>query len=183
MRQLFRIIFLLVIIFSTNNVFAQTDWTQRTEIQKKQLIQEWINTENKTDSILNNLGYAYSKGIGIEQDYKKAFEYYEKAVQKNFALAYNNLGNMYKEGNYVEKNLEKALIYIQKAASNNEKYGMTNLAGMYEEGIGVQQNIDSAIFWYEKAVKLDHIPALNNLGSKIGLINVFTYSSNESKFS
>ena len=41
------------------------------------------------------IGDMYSDGEGVEQNYFKAYEWYEKAANQGYALAQNNLGLMY----------------------------------------------------------------------------------------
>jgi len=61
-----------------------------------------------------NLGYCYSKGLGVEQDYGKAAEWYTAAAQYNDHVALTNLGYLYEEGLGVEKDLPKAMsLYIK----------------------------------------------------------------------
>ena len=51
----------------------------------------WL--KNRDDGLaLNNLGYLYRHGLGVERDYTKAREYYERAVEEdNDPDALNNL--------------------------------------------------------------------------------------------
>lgn len=39
----------------------------------------------------NNFGVLYEKGLGVEQNYSKDFEYYNKAANLGEPLAFNNL--------------------------------------------------------------------------------------------
>ena len=60
----------------------------------------------------------YYLGKGIEKNYKKAFEWYEKVASQGFADAQYNLGNMYYYGEGVEKDSKKAIEWYEKAAEN-----------------------------------------------------------------
>ena len=60
----------------------------------------------------------YDEGLGIEQDYAKAREWYEKAAANGNNAAQANLGVMYYLGNGVEKDYAKAIEWFGKAASN-----------------------------------------------------------------
>ena len=57
-----------------------------------------------------NLGWIYETGSeGVTQDYKKAFQWYQKAAVNGNADAQFNLGVMYHEGRGVAKNITKAM--------------------------------------------------------------------------
>ena len=58
----------------------------------------------------------YSNGQGVEQDYKKAVEWYRKAAEQGHADAQNNLGFMYYTGQGVEQDYKKAVEWYRKAA-------------------------------------------------------------------
>ena len=53
----------------------------------------------------------HSKG-----DYEKAYKYFKKAADLDYAPALDSLGLYYEEGTFVEKNLEEALNHYKKAA-------------------------------------------------------------------
>jgi len=55
--------------------------------------------------------------MGVDQDYKMAFEYYNKAAEQNVANALNNIGFLYEKGLGVEKNYKLALEYYAKASN------------------------------------------------------------------
>ena len=57
----------------------------------------------------DNVGYCYEEGVGVEQDFDKAFYYYELATHDGGEIAWFDLGRMYEEGKGVEKDLGKAL--------------------------------------------------------------------------
>lgn len=49
------------------------------------------------------LGACFYNGTGVEQDYKKAFEWFLKAAEQGDLWAQNDLGNCYLDGLGVEK--------------------------------------------------------------------------------
>src|SRR5215472_14530674 len=67
-------------------------------------------------ALMNNLGLLYDKGEGVEQDYTKAREWYEKGAGKGDANAMTNLGVLYAHGNGVEQDYTKAREWYEKAA-------------------------------------------------------------------
>lgn len=62
--------------------------------------------------------YYYEKGKELSKngEYDKAFEYYQKAAEKGYALAQFYLGLCYHNGEGVEKNLSEAVKWYRKAA-------------------------------------------------------------------
>jgi len=58
---------------------------------------------------MNNLGYCYKSGIGVDKNAVEAVRFYKLAIKKGNIIAINNLGCCYKTGEGVEKNIIKAL--------------------------------------------------------------------------
>lgn len=100
------------------------------------------------------LGVMYNRGEGVEQDYKSAVSWYEKAALKGNVEAMNNLANCYNNGQGVEENLPEAFKWWLKAAQERYEPCYIIIADIYYQGIyGVKKNFKEAAFWYEKAAK------------------------------
>ena len=84
---------------------AQLTWADKSEKDMKSLVDEWLAVEIKSDTILNNLGYCYSRGLGVKQNFKIAFNYYKKASEMGHHRATNNLGDFYENGIFVNKDI------------------------------------------------------------------------------
>ena len=69
---------------------------------------------------MNNLGSMYYNGVGVEIDYVKAKELYEKAASLNNSRAFHNLGKIYFFGNGVPKDYVKAKELFEKASQYQE---------------------------------------------------------------
>jgi len=63
----------------------------------------------------------YTFGQGVDQDYKKAFEWYSKAAQQGNSQAQLIVGMMYFKGEGVQQNNELAEKWLRKAAENGNK--------------------------------------------------------------
>ena len=63
---------------------------------------------------LNELGYMYEHGLGMERNIEKAIELYKKAIQKDHRDAMYNLASMYDYGEGVEHNYKKAIKLYKK---------------------------------------------------------------------
>lgn len=93
---------------------------------------------------MTDLGYLYENGLEeddrqiIEPNPEKAFEYYSKAVEKNFPRALNNLASFY-FNNPKYKNESKCMDYFERAAEAEYVKSLYNLGIIYLQGeIGVQ---------------------------------------------
>lgn len=112
------------------------------------------NSQPKTDSssdLKNGLIY-YNEGP--QRDYKKAFQYFEKAAKTENADAFFYLGNCYLDGLGVPRDQEKAFLYFKKGASLNHLKSMNNLAFCYYNGIGVHSDVKLAQYWSKEKEKL-----------------------------
>jgi TPR repeat protein len=81
------------------------------------------------------VGFMYSSGRGVEQDYEQAREWYAKAAEKGHHPAQDNLGLLYEHGygGAVDKQMAKR--YYEQAAANNSVMGHYHLAMWYvDEG-------------------------------------------------
>ena len=102
-----------------------------------------------------DLGSMYYQGTGVQQDYAKAVELYEKAASQGFADAQNGIGAMYTKGSGVRQDYAKAAQWYEKAANQGFAFAQSNLGTMYYEGKGVRQNMATAKEWFGKACDND----------------------------
>ena len=63
----------------------------------------------------------YDYGKGVEQDYSKALEWYNKAVNAGNAAAMCNIGRMYECGKGVEQDYSKALEWYTRSYNSGCK--------------------------------------------------------------
>ena len=82
------------------------------DIDPKELETNCNNGDMKACSSLGNL---YDKGKGVEQNYQKAFQLYQKACDGEYLEGCINLGVLYYKGNGVEQNYQIAAQLCQKA--------------------------------------------------------------------
>ena len=66
---------------------------------------------------LLNLGFAYVRGVGVPQNYKRAREYFEMAAAKDLAEAQYNLGLIYEHGLGIDKDVPMAFKWYSLAVS------------------------------------------------------------------
>jgi len=100
---------------------------------------------------MRHLGNLYNYGRGVEQDYKKAIEWFEKAADASDTYAMCNLGYIYCSGHGAAQDYAKAYKYIAKAAFLGNVNAMYKLGDMYYYGQHVKEDKDAAYFWYCEA--------------------------------
>lgn len=114
-------------------------------------------------SAMDDTADMYFDGLGVEQDYTKAMEWYQKAASLGDARAMNMIGFMYFNGEGVEQDYSKAMEWNQKAADLRYAKAISNMAYLYRNGLGVEQDYSKAIEWYEKAAALGQTSAMNEI--------------------
>ena len=125
---------LLILFFACSVNAAKYDNVPYDEVLK-------IATEQKDPVALNELGYRYLNGVdGVDKDYVKAREWFDKAIAQGSGTAESNVGTMYDKGNGVEQDYAKAKEWYEKGVAKNDKYAQLNLGGMYKEGRGVEKD-------------------------------------------
>lgn len=97
------------------------------------------------------IGKMYNYGLGTEQKFCKAFEWFEKAAAAENKYAQYSLGSLYYYGNGVEKNFEKAFALYKKSADNGNAYGCYRAAKMLESGMGMEIDTELSSEYFKKA--------------------------------
>ena len=112
------------------------------------------------------IGWMYANGQGVEQDFKEAFKWYQKAADQGDADAQYSLGLMYANGDGLEQDYKEAVKWYQKAADQGDADAQYNLGLMYDNGQGVEQDYKEAVKWFRKAAE----QGLAQAQFKIGLM-------------
>ena len=76
----------------------------------------------------------YYSGKGVRQDYKKAFEWFEKAASQVDPSAQFNLGVMYNNGEGVRQDKSIAKEWFGKACDNGKQKGCDAYRELNEAG-------------------------------------------------
>ena len=125
---------------------------------------KWLEKANSffqnSSDIEYELGLIYIEGgNGIEQDYEKAKDFFEKASKQGKIDAFYQLGCIYREN----KQYEKAVKYFEEATGKKHLESQYELGLLYYYGLGVQQNKEKARYLFYKSSKQ------GNFSSKIFL--------------
>ncbi len=110
------------------------------------------------------IGYMYSNGQGVSQDYAEAFRWYRRAAEQGNALGQISLGIMYEAGQGVNQDYAEAVRWYRRAAEQGDAEGQSNLGNMYRIGWGVSQDYAEAVRWYRLAAEQDDAAGQTNLG-------------------
>lgn len=98
------------------------------------------------------IGKMHCYGLGTEQDYEKAFQWFLKSSQEGHKFAQYSLANLYYYGNSVEKDLSQAFLWYQKSASQGQPYASYAVEQMYSKGEYVAENNETAQRYYKAAL-------------------------------
>lgn len=125
----------------------------------KEKIGEAIKTaidEIKKQSEATDL-FLQGRSYHLSNEYEKAKEYYNKALDAGHTGALNNIGALY----YNQGNYEKAKEYYNKALEIKDYRALNNLGLLYKE----QKNYEKAEEYFVKSLEIEdsNIRALNNL--------------------
>ena len=98
-------------------------------------------------------GEVYYLSADSSLDYKKAFNWMQKALDKGNEWAYEYLGAMYQEGKGVTQSDSNAFAAYLKLATNKEydSIGKLKVGEMYYSGKGITQDYTKAFEWFVKS--------------------------------
>lgn len=119
--------------------------------------------ENELKESIFKYGYIYEKGIGIEQDYEKAYYYYTLAAETKYVKAMIKLGDWYKIGIFLNRNIDLAIKWYERAAKEDDIESIEKLIEIYENGIGGRRSDIKAIYYVFKLIDLDAIKGKEKL--------------------
>ena len=98
------------------------------------------------------IGKMFCYGLGTEQNYQKAFEWFERSAKQKNKFAQFSLANLYYYGNGVEKDLSQAFLWYQRSSSQGQPYAAYSIAQMYRYGEYVTKDNDTAQRYYKQAL-------------------------------
>jgi len=97
-----------------------------------------------------NLAMYYNQKA-TNESYKKAFFWYEKAMENGNVAAINNIANMYYFGQYVKKSYKKASEQYLIASKEGDMLAQYNLSMMYHSNEYVKDDGEKTLYWLEKS--------------------------------
>jgi TPR repeat protein len=99
------------------------------------------------------IGKMFAQGLGTEQDYETAAQWFELSAEKKYKYAQYSLGGLYYCGQGVEQDFQTAFSLYLKSAEQGFPYADYEVAKMYRDGVGTEKDADKSNSHFKKAFK------------------------------
>src|SRR5262249_12640218 len=114
---------------------------------------------------MTSVGWLYSDGQGVPQDYAKARDWWEKAAAAGNAAAMTSIGWLYAKGQGVPQDYAKARDWHEtEAAARGTRTRQTPQRRPHAKGRGVPRASARARDWQEKAAAAGNAAAMTSIG-------------------
>lgn len=112
----------------------------------------------------NAMGKRYATGQGVEQDWRKAVEWYRKAADQGQSDALCALGACYAEGLGVKRDIVRAVGFWEEAALQDHPRALWNLGEILARGLpGLEPDARRAALLCKRAAQAGFAPAQSTL--------------------
>ena len=141
-------------LYSTNKLGERNEETSIAKYTRalQGFLQIEPNSKKLKPYVQYRIGKMFCYGLGTEQDYEKAFEWFERSAKQKNKFAQFSLANLYYYGSGVEKDLSQAFLWYQRASSQGQPYAAYSIAQMYRYGEYVTKDNDTAQRYYKQAL-------------------------------
>jgi TPR repeat protein len=112
----------------------------------------------------------YFSGEGVDQDYKEANKWFNRAATQQYPPAQNSLGILYNEGLGVRRDHAKATNWFRHGAEQGYTPAQISLGLQYAEGLGIKQDYTEAMKWFNIAAELGEAAATSHRDAIAGLM-------------
>lgn len=156
------IVCLLCSTFISSIAFAGLEEGVKAFEQKKydQAFEEFSYLAEENNNIASyHLGLMYEEGLGVEQSFEKAVQYYLASYNAGNTLAASKLGRLLIEGKGVEKNVDDGLNLLKTAGRAGDKEALYTLGQIYSESENVEKDYVIAGGYYKLAALQGYAPA------------------------
>jgi len=120
-------------------------------------------------------------GRMVEQDYKAATAWLERAADRGLILAQYHLAQMYEDGKTIPENDEEAFLWYSEAARQGLPQAQYKTGLLYEQGKGTPKNHPQAV-WSVKAAAEQGFGAAQNMvgmlaekGGRVDLVDAYKW--------
>ena len=117
------------------------------------------------------LGSAYMKGLGVDQDDAEAVKWFRCAAEKEDAEARHRVGFAYMTGRGVSQDHAEAVKWFRLAACQGDAEAQYWMGYAFAKGIGVRPNEAAAARWYRLAAE----QGLDSSHRRSGVCEGFAY--------
>lgn len=112
------------------------------------------------------IGERYATGRGVEQDWRKAVEWYRRAAEQGHGDALCALGGCYAEGLGVKRDIVRAVGYWEAAALQDQPRALWNLGEILAQGLpGLEPDARRATLLCKRAAQAGFAPAQATLAA------------------
>ena len=141
-------------LYSTDKLGEKDD--EKSFAYYKEALNGFLKIEPISDKLKPYLQYRIGKmhcyGLGTEQNYEKAFEWFLKSAQEGNKFAQYSLANLYYYSNGAERNLKEAFCWYMRSAKQGQPYASYAVAQMYSKGEYVEHDEKTAQEYYNQAL-------------------------------
>ncbi|MDN3651314.1 prolyl oligopeptidase family serine peptidase [Thalassotalea ponticola] len=99
---------------------------------------------------------AYTFSDNVDNDDKKAYEFYQLASQYGESRATFNVGSFYHQGKYVEQNINSAIEWYKKSSDAGYDDASFRLGDLYYSGKETEQDYEASFHYFNKAHEQQH---------------------------
>lgn len=145
----------LAVLYIVDKAIPNADLSYAAELLKKL-------ADDGDGEAAYNLAVCYSKGEGVELDFKKSAEYYLKSALTGDHFGEYYTGLCYYYGRGVEQNYIAAREFLEKAAEGGVAEAYSTLGIIYKRGNGLDYDDRKAYEYFKKAAEM---------GGKTGMLN------------
>ncbi|KAJ3443245.1 sel1-repeat-containing protein ybeq [Anaeramoeba flamelloides] len=117
---------------------------------------------------INTLGFLYEFGNGVEENGKKAFQYYTKSGELNNPIGIRKVGVSYYRGIGCIKNYDRCFEYNMKSAKLGNSCAYNNLGIFYKCGQGCDVDLKESAKWFRLSVKSGNANGCNSFAYSFG---------------
>ncbi len=113
---------------------------------------EWLPlAEEGNVDAMNNVGYLYRKGLGVESDLEKAMDFFSRSAKRGSAVGQFNLGQIIYKTSVDITQLKKARMWFSRSGKQGHARSQLNLGLMLYKGEGGKKDFGAAHFWFSLA--------------------------------
>ena len=107
-----------------------------------------------------NIAHLYRNGLGVAQDFERAFSWYHRAAELGLSRAQANLAEMYLRGQGAPRDPLEAVRWFQRAAHQGHAMSQYRLAQLLLRGdAAFTKDREAALFWLNLAADAGYEPA------------------------
>lgn len=110
------------------------------------------------------LGDLHERGVGVPQDYKLAYKYFEQASKRGSSRGAARLALLQLKGLGCKQDFDAAVHNLQMAANRNDSIGELYLGVCFYHGWGVEADIEVAMKLFTAAARQGSTLAAYNIG-------------------